>query len=98
MTTVSYIEGLSTSHRPLPSDALSLHHDLPNLVFAGLRSSAILLEDLRVPTKIPNKIAYMRRGKAVVNVRRLKDSAVPWGLLASAMGDEVSFWLLQYES
>lgn len=75
--------------RCLPSDALSLHHHTPDLVYAGLRSSAILLEDLRVRAGVPNVVASMPRGKAVVGVKRLKDSATPWGLVASAMDDEV---------
>ena len=90
LTTISYTQGLSTSLRKLPSDALSIHHFTPDLVFVGLRSSSILLEDLRVNPTPRNVVASMRRGKAVVGVRRLRDSASPWGLVASAMGDEVS--------
>lgn len=90
LTTLHYTDGLTTSVRPLPSDALSLHHWRPDLVFAGLRSSAILLQDLRVKPRIPNVVASMKRGKAVIGVKRLSDSAAPWGLVASAMGDEVS--------
>jgi WD repeat-containing protein 21A len=38
---------------------------------------------------MPNVVAAMPGRKAIVGVKRLKDSAVPWGLAASAMGDEV---------
>ncbi len=90
ITTLHYTERLSASTRRLPSDALSLHHSSTDLVFAGLRSSSIVLEDLRAPSKLPNIVASMVRGKAVVGVKRLRDSVAPWGLVASAMGDEVS--------
>lgn len=59
-------------------------------MFAGLRSSDVILEDLRVSPKAQHCVGKMQKGKAVVGVRRLKDSAVPWGLLASGMGSEVS--------
>ena len=89
LTSLYYIDRLHTSKRDLPSDALSLHHSSPDLVFAGLRSSSVFLEDLRAQSKIPNVVAATAAGRAVIGVKRLKDSAVPWGLAVSAMDDQV---------
>ncbi|CAD6564406.1 MAG: hypothetical protein TREMPRED_004976 [Tremellales sp. Tagirdzhanova-0007] len=75
------------SKRKLPSDALALHHSSPDLIFAGLRSSSVLLEDLRVQSTTPNVVASAADGRAVIGVKRLKDSVVPWGLVVSAMDD-----------
>ena len=54
----------------------------------------VTLEDLRVDQRTWNKIATTSRGKAVVGVKRLKDSAVPWGIAVSGMSDDVSFLVL----
>lgn len=81
---------LSTSKRNLPSDPLALHLSDSNIIFAGLRSGNVLLEDLRVDTHVKTTIASTKKGKAVVGVKRLKDSAVPFGLVVSGLGDEVS--------
>ena len=89
LTSLYYIDRLHTSKRDLPSDALALHHSSPDLVFAGLRSSSVLLEDLRAQSRIPNVVASTAEGRAVIGVKRLKDSAVPWGLVVSAMDDQV---------
>ncbi|CAD6564400.1 MAG: hypothetical protein TREMPRED_004974 [Tremellales sp. Tagirdzhanova-0007] len=89
LTSLYYIDRLHTSKRDLPSDALALHHSSPDLVFAGLRSSSVLLEDLRAQSRIPNVVASTAEGRAVIGVKRLKDSAVPWGLVVSAMDDQL---------
>ena len=75
----------------MPSDVLALDQASPDIVFAGLRSGKVAMEDLRVqPSRNRiNPVGGTKRGKAVVGVKRLKDSAVPSGLLVSGMGDEV---------
>ena len=90
LTVIRYADRFSLSPRHLPSDALALHHDTSDLLYAGLRNSMIILEDLRVPSGHTNVVASSKRGKAVIGVKRVKDSAVPWGLITTAMGDEVS--------
>ena len=89
LTSLYYADRLHTFKRDLPSDALSLHHSSPDLVFAGLRSSLVLMEDLRVQSRMPNVVAMAANRRAVIGVKRLKDSAVPWGLMVSAMDDQV---------
>ena len=88
-TSLYYDDRMHTSTRDLPSDALSLHHSSPDLVFAGLRSSLVLLEDLRVQSRMRCVVALAANRRAVIGVKRLKDSAVPWGLVVSAMDDQV---------
>lgn len=80
----------TVSRRALPSDPLALHYFDRHLVLAGLRSGNVLLEDLRVRPEHHDSIASTRKGKAVVGVKRLKDSSVPWGMVVSGMSHEVS--------
>lgn len=77
----------------MPSDALAVHQYSRDLVFAGQRSGLVTCEDLRVKPKSPVVVGGTRGRKAVVNVKRVQDGAVPWGLVVSGMGDEVSFCL-----
>lgn len=96
MTVVQYVEKFAFDHRnSFPSDPLALHQAEPNLVYAGLRSSTIVLDDLRVQSGLQTVVAKMPKGKAVIGVKRLKDSAVPWGLVASGMENDVSFILMR---
>jgi hypothetical protein len=71
------------------SDVLALHQVSHDIVYAGLRNSGIGLGDFRVSNGIIQPIATTGR-KAITSVRRLQDSAVPFGLIASGMGDQVS--------
>lgn len=87
-----------SKHRRLVSDPLAIHQSDHDLVYAGLRGSTVSLEDLRIAPGMPNVVAAMPGGKAIVGVKRLKDSAVPWGLAASAMGDEVGVALTRRPS
>ncbi|WOO85668.1 uncharacterized protein LOC62_07G009163 [Vanrija pseudolonga] len=90
LSTVHYGETLTLSRRHTTSDPLSLHQFDPNTIYAGLRSSQVTLEDLRSPPRHHStSIAFMPGGKAVIGVKKLKDSAVPWGMLASAMGNQL---------
>ncbi|CAD6588971.1 MAG: hypothetical protein TREMPRED_005223, partial [Tremellales sp. Tagirdzhanova-0007] len=89
LTSLYYIDRLYTDIRDLPSDVLALHHSSPDLVLAGLSSSSVLLEDLRVQSTTPNVVASTVEGRPVIGVKRLKDSAVPWGLVVSAMDDQL---------
>lgn len=68
---------------------MSVHHAEHNIVYAGLRNSRIHLEDLRIRGGRTKALAKLDRGKAVVGLKRLKDSAVPYGLVASGMSNEV---------
>jgi WD repeat-containing protein 21A len=52
-----------------------------------MRNASVILSDLRTPDN--NAICSVPGGKAVVGVKRLNDAAVPYGLVASAMGNEV---------
>lgn len=79
---------LGYARRRLPSDPLALHQASRDVLFAGLRSSAIILEDLRVARQT-SSLATLPRGKAVTSVQRLKDSAVPFGLLASGLDNQL---------
>lgn len=77
--------------RKLPSDPLALNHVNEDLVFTGLRNGSAHLLDLRSqPSATPNQIVRSVGGKAIVKVKRLDDSAVPFGLAVSAMNNEVS--------
>jgi len=79
----------------LTSDVLALHQTDPNLLFCGLRNGSVSLEDMRVqPNRMINRVGGTRKQKAVVGVKRLSDGAVPWGLVVSGLGDEVSLRLL----
>ena len=78
---------------------MAVHHHDHNIVYAGLRNSRIHVEDLRVRGgRTSSAIAKLDRGKAVIGIKRLKDSAVPYGLVASGMNNEVSLSLLQVQS
>jgi hypothetical protein len=90
MTTVRYADGGAPLRRQLSSTPLALHQADHNLVYAGLRSGKIQLHDLRIPASQNQIVGRMQQGKAVVGVKRLKDDAVPYGVLASGMGSEVS--------
>jgi WD repeat-containing protein 21A len=90
LITIQTDSRIISKHRRLVSDPLAIHQSDHDLVYAGLRGSTVSLEDLRIAPGIPNVVAAMPGRKAIVGVKRLKDSAVPWGLAASAMGDEVS--------
>lgn len=87
---------LSLSPRRLPSDPLKVHHYTRDLVFAGLRNSNILLEDLRTAPGKPNVVTALPRGRAVAGVKRLQDSAVPWGLLASGLENQLCIFDLRF--
>ncbi|ORX35083.1 hypothetical protein BD324DRAFT_633845 [Kockovaella imperatae] len=76
-------------HRKLKSDVLAVEHLDRNLVFAGLRNSAILLEDLRVSPRDSNVMGHTVKGRSVVGIKKLKDSVVPWGVAVSSMSDEL---------
>lgn len=80
----------SRTVRHLPSGLMAIHHADRDIVYAGLRNSNIHCEDLRVRGGKTVPMARLERGKAVVAVKRLKDSAVPYGLVASGMLSEVS--------
>jgi len=77
--------------RRLSSDPMSTHIVDPNLVYTGLRTGNVILEDLRVQPGLLNFVARPTgKGKAVARVHRLNDGAVPWGIVVSRLGDEVS--------
>ena len=86
---MSYTSGIRSSRRTLQSDVLAVHQNDPNLVYAGLRNGSVALEDLRVTSRQINRVGGTVKQKAVVGVRRLSDSAVPWGLIVSGLSDEV---------
>lgn len=79
---------LGYARRRLPSDPLALHQASRDVLFAGLRSSAIVLEDLRVARQT-SSLATLPRGKAVTAVKRLSDSAVPFGILAAGLDHQL---------
>jgi WD repeat-containing protein 21A len=64
--------------------------DNPNIVYTGLRNAKVLMTDLRTPTSQAATLCRVPGGKAVIGVKRVDDGAVPFGLVASAMGNEVS--------
>lgn len=77
-------------YRKLSSDPLSLDFGKsPDLLYVGMRNSSVVCADLRTPWIQPNVVCRVPGGKAVVGVKRLDDAAVPYGLVASAMGHEV---------
>ena len=76
-------------HRRLKSDALAVDHIDRDLIFAGLRNSSVVLDDLRVSPRQGNVVANTLNGKAVINVKKLSDAVVPWGVAVSGMSDEV---------
>lgn len=89
LVTITYDLEPRRAGRKLPSDALAVHQIDQNLVYAGLRNAQVVLADMRTPDANPNYICRSTKSKAVVGVRRLADSTVPFGVVASAMGDEV---------
>lgn len=87
---------LYLSPRRLPSDPLKVDHYTRDIVFAGLRNSSILMEDLRTAAGKPNVVTSLPRGRAVTGVKRLKDSAVPWGLVASGLENQLMIYDLRF--
>jgi WD repeat-containing protein 21A len=87
---------ITVRRRKLPSDVLAVHHASRDMVFAGLRSSAIVMEDLRVPSKQPNIVATLPAGKAVTGVQRLRDSAVPFGLAVSGLSHQLMLFDIRF--
>ncbi|WWC57597.1 uncharacterized protein I303_100129 [Kwoniella dejecticola CBS 10117] len=96
ITTVDYTSGVRSTPRRLPSDALALHQVSRDLVYVGQRSGNVSLEDLRVNTRHQNVVASTVKGKAVVGVKRLDDSAVPWGCIVSGMSHEMLLFDVRY--
>ncbi|KAK4685172.1 hypothetical protein P7C73_g4980, partial [Tremellales sp. Uapishka_1] len=93
---VHYASRLATTYRKLPSDPLCVHQSSSDIAFVGMRSSQIRLDDLRVKGRRDDTIAQLPGSKAVVGVKRLKDSAVPWGLLASGMSDQLMIFDIRF--
>ncbi|WVQ64312.1 uncharacterized protein L199_002474 [Kwoniella botswanensis] len=89
LTTVNYTSSLRSFPRRLQSDALAVHQISRDLVYVGQRSGHVTLEDLRTSPRNSNIVASTMRGKAVVGVKRLQDSAVPWGVVVSGMSHEM---------
>lgn len=89
-------DALSFNTRRMPSDPLKVHQYTRDIVFAGLRNSSILMEDLRTPSGKPNIITTLPRGRAVTGIKRLQDSAVPWGLLASGLDNQLVIYDLRF--
>jgi hypothetical protein len=87
---MNYADGSAIATRKLPSDPMSIDIVDPNLVYTGLRSGMVSLEDLRVPPGVGNVVGFGKTGKAVAKVKRVSDGAVPWGMIVSRLGDEVS--------
>ncbi|AFR92625.1 WD repeat-containing protein 21A [Cryptococcus neoformans C23] len=96
LTTINYTSSFTTSNRRLPSDALAVHQYSRDLVFTGQRSGLVTCEDLRVKPKSPVVVGGTRGRKAVVNVKRVQDGAVPWGLIVSGMGDELLLYDVRF--
>lgn len=74
----------------MPSDPLAVSHVDRDLLYAGLRNGTAHLVDLRSPPSAHNQIVRSLGGKAIVNVKKVDDGAVPFGLAISAMNHEVS--------
>ncbi|KAL1405348.1 hypothetical protein Q8F55_008979 [Vanrija albida] len=97
LSTVHYGEALTMTSRKTASDPLSVYRSDPNTVYAGLRSSHVIVEDLRAAGRgHGSTLATMPAGKAVIGVQRLKDSAVPWGLLVSAMNHQLYIYDIRF--
>ena len=75
--------------RRMQSDVLAVDMFESSLAFTGLRNGSVVLRDLRTPAPQPFSV-QTTKGKAVIHVKKLKDSAVAWGLAVSGMMDEVS--------
>ncbi|KAK6904712.1 hypothetical protein I203_105528 [Kwoniella mangroviensis CBS 8507] len=89
LTTINYSSSLRSFPRRLQSDALAVHQVSRDLVYVGQRSGHVTLEDLRTSPRNSNIVASTMRGKAVVGVKRIQDSAVPWGVVVSGMSHEM---------
>ncbi|WRT63215.1 uncharacterized protein IL334_000118 [Kwoniella shivajii] len=99
ITTINYSgPSLRSSRRKLSSDALAVHQSSKDLVYVGQRSGDVSLEDLRTNPRNPNVVARTVKGKAVVEVKRLSDAAVPWGVIVSGMSHEMLLFDVRYGS
>ncbi|WWC90187.1 uncharacterized protein L201_005120 [Kwoniella dendrophila CBS 6074] len=96
LTTLNYTTSLRSIPRRLHSDALAIHQTSRDLVYVGQRSGHVSLEDLRTSSRTQNIVASTIKGKAVVGVKRLSDSAVPWGLVVSGMSHEMLLFDVRY--
>lgn len=91
-------DNLLSSARRLPSDPMRLHHTSTNLVWAGMRSGAILLDDLRTPQGRASLIGTLPRGRAVTGLQRLSDTAVPYGLVVAGMDHQIVLFDIRFSS
>lgn len=99
LTTVVVAEdNLLPTSRRLPSDPMRLHHTSTDLVWAGMRSGAILLDDLRTPQGRASSVGSMPRGRAVTGLKRLDDAAVPYGLIAAGMHHQLVLYDVRFSS
>ncbi|ODN89732.1 WD-repeat protein 21A [Cryptococcus wingfieldii CBS 7118] len=87
---------LISSVRKLKSDALSLDQYTSDNVLVGQRSGEVISEDLRVQPGKGQMVGSTRKRKAVVGVKKVPDSAVPWGVAVSGMGNEMLLYDARY--
>ncbi|WVQ72245.1 hypothetical protein IAR50_001794 [Cryptococcus sp. DSM 104548] len=87
---------LISTTRKLKSDALSLDQYTPDNLLVGQRSGEVILEDLRVQPGRGQVVGSTRKRKAVVGVKKVPDSAVPWGVVVSGMGNEMLLYDARY--
>ncbi|TXT12411.1 uncharacterized protein COLE_02821 [Cutaneotrichosporon oleaginosum] len=78
-------DNLILSSRRLTSDPWRLHQTSTDLVYAGLRNGNIIVDDLRTGQSRSSVVGTMPHKRLVTGLRRLSDSAVPYGLVAAGL-------------
>lgn len=91
-------DNLLLSSRRLPSDPWRLHQTSTDLVFAGLRSGNIVVDDLRTPQNRTSTVGTMPRKRLVTGLRRLNDAAVPYGLVAAGLDSQLMLFDMRFSS
>ncbi|BEJ14534.1 hypothetical protein CspHIS471_0403010 [Cutaneotrichosporon sp. HIS471] len=91
-------DNLLLSSRRLPSDPYRLHQTSPDLVFAGLRSGSIVVDDLRTPQNKALTVGTMPTRRLITGLRRLNDAAVPYGLVAAGLDSQLVLFDVRFPS
>jgi WD repeat-containing protein 21A len=82
----------------MPSDPFRLHQTSTDLVYAGLRSGSIVVDDLRTPQNRTLTVGVLPTQRLVTGVRRLNDAAVPYGLVAAGLDSQLVLFDVRFST